>query len=92
MIHLEEKEKREKEMRNQIINEAEEYKKSFYEKRKVTCETNKANNREREKVRYPLCFCIPPFPFLFPIPFAPIFPFIQMTYANATHIIDVSCQ
>ncbi|XLT13300.1 hypothetical protein HN51_058990 [Arachis hypogaea] len=30
-IHLEEKEKKEKEMRNQIIKEAEEYKKAFYE-------------------------------------------------------------
>ncbi|KAF7805918.1 clathrin light chain 1 [Senna tora] len=49
-IHLEEKEKREKEMRNQIINEAEEYKKSFYEKRRLNCETNKTNNREREKL------------------------------------------
>ncbi|KAI4378315.1 hypothetical protein MLD38_015807 [Melastoma candidum] len=50
MIHLEEKEKREKEMRNQIINEAEEYIRSFYEKRTATCETNKATNREREKL------------------------------------------
>ncbi|WCJ30695.1 Clathrin light chain protein [Euphorbia peplus] len=49
-IHLEEKEKREKEMRNQIINEAEEYKKSFYEKRHLNCETNKTRNREREKL------------------------------------------
>lgn len=49
-IQLEEKEKREKEMRNQIIEEAEEYKRAFYEKRKVNIETNNTNNREREKV------------------------------------------
>ncbi|CAL0303903.1 unnamed protein product [Lupinus luteus] len=49
-IHLEEKEKKEKELRNQIIQEAEDYKQAFYEKRKVNCETNKANNREREKI------------------------------------------
>jgi hypothetical protein len=50
-LHLEEKEKREKEMRNQIINEAEEYIRAFYEKRQQNCETNKAQNREREKVK-----------------------------------------
>lgn len=37
-------------MRNQIIEEAEEYKRAFYEKRKVNMETNKNHNREREKV------------------------------------------
>ncbi|KAE8716941.1 Clathrin light chain 1 [Hibiscus syriacus] len=47
---LEEKEKKEKELRNQIIEEAEEYKRAFYEKREKTIETNKTNNREREKL------------------------------------------
>ncbi|RDY06414.1 Clathrin light chain 1, partial [Mucuna pruriens] len=37
-------------MRNQIIKEAEEYKEAFYEKRKLNCESNKQNNREREKL------------------------------------------
>ncbi|XVE88011.1 hypothetical protein DITRI_Ditri19aG0034400 [Diplodiscus trichospermus] len=49
-ILLEEKEKKEKELRNQIIAEAEEYKRAFYEKREKTIETNKTNNREREKL------------------------------------------
>ncbi|MED6154964.1 hypothetical protein PIB30_001106 [Stylosanthes scabra] len=49
-IYLEEKEKKEKEMRNQIIKEAEDYKQAFYEKTKKNCETTKANNREKEKL------------------------------------------
>ncbi|KAM3285141.1 clathrin light chain 1 [Capsicum chacoense] len=49
-IRLEEKEKREKEIRNQIIEEGEEYKKAFYEKRNLNIETNKTTNREREKL------------------------------------------
>ena len=49
-IRLEEKEKREKEMLREIIEEADEYKVEFYRRRKLTCENNKASNRKREKV------------------------------------------
>ncbi|KAK7349847.1 hypothetical protein VNO77_07604 [Canavalia gladiata] len=49
-IRLEEKEKKEKEMRMQIIEEAEEYKIEFYRKREANVENNKASNREREKL------------------------------------------
>lgn len=51
-IRLEEKEKREKELLSQIIEEAEQYKVEFYKKREVTCENNKANNRDKEKVPF----------------------------------------
>ena len=44
---------REKEMRKQIIEEADEYIRGFYEKRKLNIETNIATNREREKVIFP---------------------------------------
>ncbi|KAL0914045.1 hypothetical protein M5K25_017543 [Dendrobium thyrsiflorum] len=49
-ILLEEKESMEKELRDQIIIEAEEYKKAYNEKRKSTSETNRAQNREKEKL------------------------------------------
>lgn len=47
-IRLEEKEKREREMLSQIIEEADGYKDEFYRKRIVSCQNSKATNRERE--------------------------------------------
>lgn len=47
---LEDKEKKEKELREQIIVEAQQYKEAFYEKRKLNVETSKVQNREKEKV------------------------------------------
>ncbi|GMH30561.1 hypothetical protein Nepgr_032404 [Nepenthes gracilis] len=49
-IHLEQKEKKEKELLGQIINVAIEYKAAFHEKRRATCDNNKASNREKEKL------------------------------------------
>lgn len=55
-IVLEEKEKKEKELLSQIIEEAEQYKVEFYKKREITCENNKSSNREKEKVPFRLNF------------------------------------
>lgn len=49
-MELEKKEQKEKELRAQIIAEAEEFKKAFFEKRIQNCASNMVNNREREKV------------------------------------------
>lgn len=49
-IRLEEKEKKEKEMLREIIEEAEQYKVEFYRKRALAVENNKASNREKEKL------------------------------------------
>ncbi|XP_028764358.1 clathrin light chain 3 [Neltuma alba] len=47
---LEEKERKEKELRQHIIEEAEEYKIEFCRKREINVENNKASNREKEKL------------------------------------------
>ncbi|XP_016439285.2 clathrin light chain 2 [Nicotiana tabacum] len=49
-IRLEEKEKREKKIVREIIEEAEEYKAEYYRKWKLRCENNIAANREKEKL------------------------------------------
>ncbi|KAK1264589.1 Clathrin light chain 1 [Acorus gramineus] len=49
-IQLEEKERREKELVMQIREEADEYKVDFHRRRMINCETNKTNNREKEKL------------------------------------------
>lgn len=47
---LQEKENKEKELLNQIIDEADDYKADFYKRKDINRETAKANNREKEKV------------------------------------------
>lgn len=49
-ILLEEKEKKEKELRKQIILEAENFKRAYYEKHKLNVQARKACNREKEKI------------------------------------------
>ncbi|VVB05399.1 unnamed protein product [Arabis nemorensis] len=49
-LRLEEKEKKEKEMVQQIIETAEQFKADFYSKRSNTIESNKKSNREKEKL------------------------------------------
>lgn len=49
-IRLEEKEKREKEMLKEIIDEADEYKAEYYKKWNIRCENSRAANREKEKL------------------------------------------
>ncbi|KAL9231430.1 hypothetical protein vseg_006662 [Gypsophila vaccaria] len=49
-IRLEEKEKREKEILSRILEEANEFKVAFHEKRITKCESNITNNREKEKL------------------------------------------
>ncbi|KAJ4904565.1 Clathrin light chain 3 [Raphanus sativus] len=49
-LRLEEKEKKEKEMVQQIIETADQYKAEFYSKRSITIENNKKSNREKEKL------------------------------------------
>ncbi|XP_076932060.1 clathrin light chain 1-like [Bidens hawaiensis] len=49
-IRLEDKENKEKELRNQIMEESEMYKRAFHEKRHHNTETNKLTNRQGEKL------------------------------------------
>ncbi|KAF3787956.1 Clathrin light chain 2 [Nymphaea thermarum] len=47
---LQEKENKEKELLNQIVDEADDYKADFYRRKEINREISKANNREKEKL------------------------------------------
>ena len=51
-IRLEEKEKMEKELLQNIIDEADEYKIDFYRRQKIALDNRKASNRDKEKVNF----------------------------------------
>ncbi|KAM0025895.1 putative clathrin light chain [Helianthus debilis subsp. tardiflorus] len=57
-IYLQDKEKEEKELRNQVIAEADEFKRAFTDKRKKNIKNNTALNIEREKVILTACCLI----------------------------------
>ncbi|KAE8684784.1 Clathrin light chain 3 [Hibiscus syriacus] len=50
LIRLQEKDKKEKEMVEQIIKEADEYKAEFYKKISIAAENNRTSNRNKEKI------------------------------------------
>ncbi|KAL8113000.1 clathrin light chain 1-like [Apium graveolens] len=49
-VRIGEKEEKEREVRNRIIEEAIDFKNAFYEKRKIHIENSKTTNREKEKL------------------------------------------
>ena len=53
-LRLEEKERIEKELLNQILDEADEYKINFHSKRKITCDSNIASGSEKVSMKFTL--------------------------------------